>query len=231
MAMMPCKQCKKEVERTAKTCPHCGVTNPAVSTKQTVLGVAALAAIVVAVVVACSDSSTPKSTEAAAPAPATAASSTPPTAEVRPNFGFDSQEFRTRFNAVAKEVGKEWLIQQPLALTQGSKKDTWTFIAPGETPVVGTVDKQSGNMESVMATLTGGDQEKSIKAFASLHMIANALTKNASRDDVSAALMSAVKKAMAGSGGDPVRETIGRVQISAKALQGVGVMVSYSPAE
>ena len=229
--MMPCKQCKKEVEGTAKTCPHCGAKNPAISAKQTLFGVAALAAIVVAVVVACSDSSSPKSTEAAVPAPAAEASSTPPTAEARPNFGFDSQEFRTRYNAVAKEVGKEWLIQQPLTLTQGSKKDTWTHIAPGDTPVVGTVDKQSGNIEAVMATMMGGDQAKSLKAFASLHMIANALTANASRDDVSAAVMGVVKKALDNPGGDPARETVGGVRMSARAAQGAGVIVTYSPAQ
>ena len=230
MAMMSCKQCKKEVERTATTCPHCGVTNPAVSTKQTILGVAALAAIVVAVVVACSDSSTPKSTEAAAPSPATAASSTPPTAEVRPNFGFDSQEFRTRFNAVAKEVGKEWQIQQPLTINPGSKKDTWTHTA-AQTPMVGTVDKQSSNLESILISVTGGDDAKSLKAFAVLHIVANALAANAKKDDVSEALMRVVKKALDNPGGDRASENVGGVRISAGAGEGMGLLVTYSPAK
>lgn len=46
MALVNCKECKKEVSNKAKTCPHCGVKNPAVRAKDTVIG---LVAIVVAV--------------------------------------------------------------------------------------------------------------------------------------------------------------------------------------
>lgn len=228
--MMPCKQCKKEVEGAALTCPHCGVSNPGISTKHALFGVAALAAIVVAVVVACSDSSTPKITEGATPASATAASSTAPAEEARPNFGFDSQEFRTRFNALAKEVGKEWQIQQPLTINPGSKKDTWTHTA-AQTPMVGTVDKQSSNLESILISVTGGDDAKSLKAFAVLHIVANALAANAKKDDVSEALMRVVKKALDNPGGDRASENVGGVRISAGAGEGMGLLVTYSPAK
>lgn len=29
MAMKPCRECKKDVSTAAKTCPHCGISNPA----------------------------------------------------------------------------------------------------------------------------------------------------------------------------------------------------------
>ncbi len=38
MALTKCKECKKEVSTTAKTCPHCGVKNPGMTTKQTLGG-------------------------------------------------------------------------------------------------------------------------------------------------------------------------------------------------
>ena len=34
MALIQCKECKKEVAKSAKTCPHCGVKDPAITTKQ-----------------------------------------------------------------------------------------------------------------------------------------------------------------------------------------------------
>lgn len=38
MALTKCKDCKKEVPASAKTCPHCGVKNPGVAAKQTLGG-------------------------------------------------------------------------------------------------------------------------------------------------------------------------------------------------
>jgi hypothetical protein len=32
MALAPCRECKKEVSTTAKTCPSCGVAHPANAT-------------------------------------------------------------------------------------------------------------------------------------------------------------------------------------------------------
>lgn len=34
MALTKCKECKKEVSTSAESCPHCGVKNPAIGTKQ-----------------------------------------------------------------------------------------------------------------------------------------------------------------------------------------------------
>ncbi|WP_078000337.1 hypothetical protein [Edwardsiella tarda] len=38
MAITKCKECKKEVSTSAKTCPHCGVTNPGITSTQTFFG-------------------------------------------------------------------------------------------------------------------------------------------------------------------------------------------------
>ncbi|WP_409450394.1 zinc ribbon domain-containing protein, partial [Cedecea neteri] len=34
IALTKCKECKKEVSSSAKTCPHCGVKNPAITAEQ-----------------------------------------------------------------------------------------------------------------------------------------------------------------------------------------------------
>lgn len=46
MALVNCKECKKEVSNSAKTCPHCGVKDPAVGAKQKFIGFLVLVAIV-----------------------------------------------------------------------------------------------------------------------------------------------------------------------------------------
>lgn len=46
MAMTECKECKKEVSTSAKKCPHCGVSHPAVTGKQQFFGLVILAIIV-----------------------------------------------------------------------------------------------------------------------------------------------------------------------------------------
>jgi hypothetical protein len=42
MALKPCKECKKEVSVSAKVCPHCGVKDPGITTKELVIGIALL---------------------------------------------------------------------------------------------------------------------------------------------------------------------------------------------
>ena len=46
MALAKCKECEKEVSTTAKVCPHCGIKNPTITTKDTVIGTFILIAIV-----------------------------------------------------------------------------------------------------------------------------------------------------------------------------------------
>ena len=49
MALTKCKECKKEVSTTAKTCPHCGVKDPGFGAKQKLGGCLILIVIVAAV--------------------------------------------------------------------------------------------------------------------------------------------------------------------------------------
>lgn len=72
MSLVTCKQCKKQVARSAKVCPHCGVSNPAISTRDALIGAGVLAVIVAGVVAMCSDSDDDKRVAAEARAAADA---------------------------------------------------------------------------------------------------------------------------------------------------------------
>ncbi|EMV5400057.1 hypothetical protein AACN09_003720, partial [Escherichia coli] len=49
MALTKCKECKKEVSTSAKTCPHCGVKDPGFGAKEK-LGGCLILIIIVAVI-------------------------------------------------------------------------------------------------------------------------------------------------------------------------------------
>jgi hypothetical protein len=59
MALTTCRECKKEVSTSAKTCPHCGIKNPALKAKDTFVGVIGLI-VLVGIVYSCSGSDKPK---------------------------------------------------------------------------------------------------------------------------------------------------------------------------
>lgn len=46
MALIKCKECKQEVSNTAKTCPQCGVKNPATTAKDYLAGIGILLIII-----------------------------------------------------------------------------------------------------------------------------------------------------------------------------------------
>lgn len=46
MALTKCKECGKEVSSSATKCPHCGVSNPAVTAKAMLVGFAAVVALI-----------------------------------------------------------------------------------------------------------------------------------------------------------------------------------------
>lgn len=66
MAIIKCKECKKEVSSSAKICPHCGIKDPGVGALQMLIGFIVLAVIIAVLVSTCSEdeNSTTKQTNA-----------------------------------------------------------------------------------------------------------------------------------------------------------------------
>ncbi len=54
--LVACKTCKKEVAQGVRKCPHCGQTNPTISSKQGLFSVVFLVLLVVVLVNACGSS-------------------------------------------------------------------------------------------------------------------------------------------------------------------------------
>ncbi|HAT2207796.1 TPA: hydrogenase maturation nickel metallochaperone HypA, partial [Kluyvera intermedia] len=46
MALTKCKECKKEVSTSAKTCPHCGVKDPGTTAGQMFIGLLVVVGLV-----------------------------------------------------------------------------------------------------------------------------------------------------------------------------------------
>lgn len=67
MAMTNCKECKAQVSRKAKKCPHCGVDNPGVTAKDYLVGGVALVIIAAALVTFFSGDEQPEDSVAQAP--------------------------------------------------------------------------------------------------------------------------------------------------------------------
>lgn len=65
MALVKCKECKKEVASSAKVCPHCGVKNPATKTSHALIGLGALVLVIFAAVKCSSGGDDAKSADAA----------------------------------------------------------------------------------------------------------------------------------------------------------------------
>lgn len=57
MALTSCKSCKQQVDTSAKTCPHCGVASPGVTTGQQLMGLVILVVIIAVVMSMCSGGS------------------------------------------------------------------------------------------------------------------------------------------------------------------------------
>ena len=67
MALVACKECKKEVAHSAKTCPHCGVAKPATGLKETLAGLVVLGIAVAVTMSMCSGDKGEPANKAAAP--------------------------------------------------------------------------------------------------------------------------------------------------------------------
>jgi hypothetical protein len=58
MALVSCKECKKEVSKNAKTCPHCGIDKPGITANDTAkgcLGLVLFAFIFAVIMISCDD--------------------------------------------------------------------------------------------------------------------------------------------------------------------------------
>ncbi|MCX9105894.1 DUF4875 domain-containing protein [Aeromonas veronii] len=115
MALVKCKECKKEVSNSAKVCPHCGIKNPAVTAKDYILGVIGL--IVIVFVIKSCTGSDEKPTESKA------ASSK--VEEVKPREIGEAKPYTIISGDMKSKARKEtFFVAAPTAETKGDRAAT-----------------------------------------------------------------------------------------------------------
>ena len=109
MALVACKECKKEVASSAKKCPHCGVANPSMGVKETLTGLVVLGVAVAVAMTMCSD----KKSEPAGMAMPSVAAQVPPAQELPRQeqewltlYRNSSEEVRAALKAAGNELTK-----------------------------------------------------------------------------------------------------------------------------
>lgn len=163
MAMVFCRECKKQVSSDAPACPHCGVLEPGKgatsvpSTKDAVLGFLALAAIVGGVLFACSEGDTNKASTSSQQTTPTA-----PTVQAKQqpkDFGISPSEFRNAYNNLLQTTlgsdGQE-LRMGSVTVTQGESADSFKQSIPsGNTYIIGRVSKRTGKVDDLLIGIGG----------------------------------------------------------------------------
>lgn len=233
MALKLCKSCKKEVDHTAKTCPHCGVKDPGITGGQIFIGFLIVVALVAVIASSCTgeetDASPSSSTTLTAPSP-TSAPEVQATPAAKSNLGMTPEEFRQTYNALIGQVDKSWRVAE-FDVTQGSVNDTFTAKLGGAAGMVGTVDKASKKLISVMVIAGGGEGKDNMQSIAVLMSTAHALTQGASKQEISDAVSTLVTAAFNGmeQADTPLQSrTVGNRKLSATASSITGLMFSVS---
>jgi alkylhydroperoxidase/carboxymuconolactone decarboxylase family protein YurZ len=228
MALIHCKSCKKEVAHNAPTCPHCGVKNPGVTTRQMIFGLAGLIATVLVIAASCSDD---KDETAVTQSPTTVAVSTDAQTQA-PVKGLDitPEEFRKSYNTLIGQVDKSWRVAE-FDITQGAVNDTFTAKLSESAGMVGTVDKASKKLISVMVIAGGGQDKNNMQSIAVVLTTAHVLTQGASKEEISNVVSTLVTDALNGieKTDTPMQSrVVGNRKLSATASPITGLMFAVS---
>ena len=243
MAMVFCRECKKQVSSDAPACPHCGVLEPGKgaasvpSTKDALLGFLALAAIVGGVLFACSEGDTNKAN--------TSSQQTTPTApsaqekQQPKDFGITPSDFRNAYNNLLQTTlgsdGQE-LRMGSVSVTQGESADSFKqSILSGNTYIIGRVSKRTGKVDDLMIGVGGGSGGSSIKSASHAIMATVFAVRAVSGLDAESGVGNAITEMLGEAAAqlrDPSLTTearmIGGYRLHAVGVKDVGILLSVS---
>lgn len=181
--------------------------------------------------------------EAATPLPATETEPAPVAAPVaasenkspisKANLGVTPEEFRKSYNDLIGQIDRAWRVAE-FDVTEGSVNNTFMAKLGPAASIVGSIDKSNKKIIDVMVIAGGGQDQDNIQAVAVLMSTAHALTKGASKQEISNAVNTVVTAALENIEKDdaPTQSRIvGNRKISANASQVTGLMLSVSAAE
>lgn len=181
--------------------------------------------------------------EAATPLPATATETAPVAAPVaasekkapisKANLGVTPEEFRKSYNDFIGQIDRAWRVAE-FDVTEGSANNTFMAKLGRGVGIVGSIDKFNKKIIDVMVIAGSGQDQDNIQAVAVLLSTAHALTKGASKQEISNAVNTVVTAALENIEKDdaPTQSRIvGNRKISATASPITGLMFSVSAAE
>lgn len=149
------------------------------------------------------------------------------------NLGVTPEEFRKSYNDLIGQIDRAWRVAE-FDVTEGSVNNTFMAKLGPAASIVGSIDKSNKKIIDVMVIAGGGQDQDNIQAVAVLMSTAHALTKGASKQEISNAVNTVVTAALENIEKDdaPTQSRIvGNRKISANASQVTGLMFSVSAAE
>lgn len=211
MALTPCKSCKHQVDRKAKTCPNCGVSEPGVTAGQKVIGILILVAIIFVAVKMCSSGSDK-----------TSAVDKPVQVEevVVKTIGITPKQYAERVNANLARLNKPYRVDGA-AVEPGEVNDILSANLGPYASLVATVSKRSG--EIIDVTLIGAGDGKPLSGLEIMMMASAALAAAAPSADYKE-VFKKLPSMLDGS-----LEVYGNVKLSVKKSEQVGTWFFATP--
>lgn len=179
MAMVYCRECKKEVSDAAATCPHCGIAEPGKgarpkpTAKDGFVGLLIFGAIISALVYACSGGSDKTETPADPPAPSVAA-----VVDERPDFGITPAQFIAAYNAALKAMPRvenaESIFMPEPRFTPGKEFDAYRIDMEEDSSLyyICNASKQTGKINGLTIAYggNGGNASQTLLSILSVTM-------------------------------------------------------------
>ena len=251
MAIVYCRECKKEVSNAAATCPHCGIADPGKgaqpkpTAKDSFLGFLILFAIVGAIVYSCSgsDSGSAEKDSTSAPAAATPAAHADaavpaPEDAPAPSLDITPSQFRAAYNQIitATLPGNKspFLIKSKNIITKGEVNDVFRAgLADTGFEIIGSVSKKTGKLKDLMFIIgrSDGGAADTLKTIVAISLAVKKVTDSQKLGDgVTALVHAAVKqiKNPSGTASDiaPLFDNGYKLSATGSQLTGVNIFLS-----
>jgi len=187
MALMPCRECKRDVSTEAKACPHCGVKSPTKAPPSAKEGIAGLAILVLLAGVGismCSRQDAESNPSASAPTTTPVASTKDSGTGLKEapaaTLGLTPKAYADRANAEFVKLGMDLRFPSRIDLLKGDSRNSFNVELAPFMHVIGMVDTASGEVMDVTLLGAGGQGTEAAATFLATAVV---VSKAAVTDD------------------------------------------------
>ena len=142
------------------------------------------------------------------------------------------EEFRKAYNNMIGQVDKSWRVAE-FDVQPGEVNDAFNASLGKAAHIVGSVDKANGKLLDLMLVIGGGQPDENMRAIAAMLSVAQVTTKGESKDKISNAVSTMMRKAMDNIDKPDAKSTqamVGNRKYSFDASKITGLMFSISDA-